>query len=96
MTMKKQIINELKRKKEEFKNNPSLSPIDVVDDIIDFVNKCPDEETIPQKVDKWLPKKEHINTLFKIYNTRQLTRDDKLVVLDIYNTFLELLGESRV
>lgn len=94
--MKNQIINELKRKKEEFKNNPSLSPVDVVDDIIDFVNKCPDEETIPQKVDKWLPKKEHIDTLFKIYNTRQLTRDDKLVVLDIYNTFLELLGEPRV
>ena len=94
--MKNQIINELKRKKEEFKNNPSISPVDVVDDIIDFVNKCPDEETIPQKVDKWLPKKEHIDTLFKIYNTRQLTRDDKLVVLDIYNTFLELLGEPRV
>ena len=94
--MKNQIINELKRKKEEFKNNPSLSPVDVVDDIIDFVNKCPDEETIPQKVDKWLPKKEHIDTLFKIYNTRQLTRDDKLVVLDIYNNFLELLGEPRV
>ena len=94
--MKNQIINELKRKKEEFKNNPSSSPVDVVDDIIDFVNKCPDEETIPQKVDKWLPKKEHIDTLFKIYNTRQLTRDDKLVVLDIYNTFLELLGEPRV
>lgn len=94
--MKNQIVNELKRKKEECKNNPSLSPIDVVEDIIDFVNKCPDEETIPQKVDKWLPKREHIDTLFKIYNTRQLTRDDKLVILDIYNNFLDLLGEPRV
>lgn len=94
--MKNQIINELKRKKDECINNPSISPIAVVDDIIDIVNKFPDEETIQKKVDKWLPKKEHIDTLFKIYNTRQLDRDDKLVVLDIYNTFLELIGEPRV
>ena len=95
--MKKQIIkNELIRKMEECKNNPDISPVDVVNDIIDFINKCPDEETIPQKVDKWLPKKEHIDTLFKIYNTRKLDRDDKLVVLDIYNTFLELIGTPRV
>ena len=68
--MKKQIIkNELIRKIEECKNNPDISPVDVVNDILDFINKCPDEETIPQKVDKWLPKKEHIDTLFKIYNT---------------------------
>jgi hypothetical protein len=70
--------------------------VDVVNDILDFVNKCPDEETEVKKVDKWLPKKEHIDTLFKIYNTRQLTRDDKLVILDIYNTFLELVGTPRV
>lgn len=94
--MKDLIIRELKKKMEECKANPDISPIDVVNDITDFVNKCPDEETIAKKVDKWLPKKEHIDTLFKIYNTRQLTRDDKLVVLDIYNTFLELLGEPRV
>ena len=95
--MKKQVIvNEIHRKKEECENNPNLSPVDVVNDILDFVNKCPDEETEVKKVDKWLPKKEHIDTLFKIYNTRQLTRDDKLVVLDIYNNFLELLGEPRV
>lgn len=95
--MKKQIIkNELIRKIEECKNNPDISPVDVVNDILDFINKCPDEETIPQKVDKWLPKKEHIDTLFKIYNTRKLDRDDKLVVLDIYNTFLELIGTPRV
>ena len=81
---------------EECKNNPDISPVDVVNDILDFINKCPDEETIPQKVDKWLPKKEHIDTLFKIYNTRKLDRDDKLVVLDIYNTFLELIGTPRV
>lgn len=94
--MKNQIIKELNKKKEECKNNPSISPIDIVDDILDIINKFPDEETIQKKVDKWLPKKEHIDTLFKIYNTRQLTREDKLVVLDIYNTFIELLGESKV
>ena len=95
--MKKQVIvNEIRRKKEECENNPNLSPVDVVNDILDFVNKCPDEETEVKKVDKWLPKKEHIDTLFKIYNTRQLTRDDKLVILDIYNTFLELVGTPRV
>ena len=95
--MKKQVIvNEIHRKKEECENNPNLSSVDVVNDILDFVNKCPDEDTEMKKVDKWLPKKEHIDTLFKIYNTRQLTRDDKLVILDIYNTFLELVGAPRV
>lgn len=95
--MKKQVIvNEIHRKKEECENNPNLSPVDVVNDILDFVNKCPDEETQVKKVDKWLPKKEHIDTLFKIYNTRRLDRDDKLVILDIYNTFLELIGTPRV
>ena len=54
------------------------------------------KETEVKKVDKWLPKKEHIDTLFKIYNTRRLDRDDKLVILDIYNTFLELIGTPRV
>jgi len=90
------IINEVKRKKKECENNPNLSPVDVVDDILDFMNKCPDEDTVAKKVDKWLPKKEHIDTLFKIYNTRKLDRDDKLVILDIYNTFLELIGTPRV
>ncbi len=94
--MKNQTIKEINKKKEECKNNPSISPIDIVDDILDIINKFPDEETIQKKIDKWLPKKEHIDTLFKIYNTRQLTREDKLVVLDIYNTFIELLGEPRV
>ena len=92
---KKVIVNEIHRKKKECENNPNLSPVDVVNDILDFVNKCPDEESEVKKVDKWLPKKEHIDTLFKIYNTRQLTRDDKLVILDIYNTFLELIGTPR-
>ncbi len=95
--MNKQIIiNEVNRKKEECENNPNLSPIDVVNDILDIMNKCPDENTVTEKVDKWLPKKEYIDTLFKIYNTRQLTRDDKLVILEIYNTFRELIGDPRV
>ena len=93
---KQTIINHLHQKIKECETNPDISAVDVIEDILDFINKCPDEETIPQKVDKWLPKKEHIDTLFKIYNTRQLTRDDKLVVLDIYNTFLDLIGEPRV
>lgn len=94
--MKNLLIKELKRKAKECMDNPDIQPIDVVNDIIDFVDKLPDEETIEKKVDKWFPKKEHIDTLFKIYNTRQLTRDDKLVILEIYNTFLDLIGEPRI
>jgi len=90
------IIKELHKKIRECETNPDISAVDIIEYILDFINKCPDEETIPQKVDKWLPKKEHIDTLFKIYNTRKLDRDDKLVVLDIYNTFLELIGTPRV
>lgn len=86
---KQVIINELHRKMEELKLNPDVSPVDVVNDILDFVNKCPDDG-------RWIPRKEHTDTLFKIYNTRKLDRDDKLVVLDIYNTFLELLGTPRI
>lgn len=94
--MKNLLIKELKKKAKECMDNPDIQPIDVVNDIIDLVDKLPDEETIEKKVDKWFPKKEHIDTLFKIYNTRQLTRDDKLVVLEIYNTFLDLIGEPRI
>ena len=92
---KQLIINELHRKKDECENNHLLSPVDVVDDIIDFVNKCPNEETDEKKVSKWLPKREYIDTLFKIYSTRRLDLYDKQVVLDIYNNFLDLLGEPR-
>jgi transcription elongation factor Elf1 len=92
---KQLIINELHRKKDECENNHLLSPVDVVDDIIDFVNKCPDEETDDKKVNKWLPKREYLDTLFKIYSTRRLDLYDKQVVLDIYNNFLDLLGEPR-
>lgn len=93
---KQLIINELHRKKDECENNHLLSPVDVVDDILDLFNKFPDEETVTKKVDKWLPKREYIDTLFKIYNTRQLDRNDKLVILEIYNNFLDLIGEPRV
>ena len=93
---KQTIIDHLHQKIRECETNPDISAMDVVEDILDFINKCPDEETEMKKVDKWLPKKEHIDTLFKIYNTRKLDRDDKLVVLDIYNTFLALIGTPRV
>lgn len=94
--MNEVLVREIKKKRDECKNNPSISAVDAVDDILDLVNKFPDEETVAKKVDKWLPKREYIDTLFKIYNTRQLDRNDKLVILEIYNNFLDLIGEPRV
>ena len=94
--MNEVLTREIKKKRDECKNNPSISAVDAVDDILDLVNKFPDEETVTNKVDKWLPKREYIDTLFKIYNTRQLDRNDKLVILEIYNNFLDLIGEPRV
>lgn len=88
---KKVLMNELIRKKQELENNPNVSPIDLINEIMGIVNKCPDDRPQSKKIVGWRPKKEYLDVLDTIFKTRRLSLYDKNVVLQIYNEFHEIL-----
>ena len=88
---KKILMNELHRKKKEVENNPNISPVTLVNEIIGFADKCPDDRPQSEKTVGWLPKREYLDVLDTIFKTRRLSLYDKNVVLQMYNEFRELL-----